>query len=120
MIQVVLQDVAEFWKTLLTVKTYVTEINKKERKFGTISFTTNFKVQISPLMENITKEMRFRQRLCEYAIKHGVTCAARRYHTNRQFVYRQLKNTTEMLGAYRLNQEDPIIALMLTPKMNLP
>lgn len=71
-------------------------------------------------MENITKEMRFRQRLCEYAIKHGVTCAARRYHTNIQFVYRQLKNTTEMLGAYRLNQEDPIIALMLTPKMNLP
>ena len=35
--------------------------------------------------------MRFRQRLCEYAIKYGVTQAARRYHTNRQFVYRQLK-----------------------------
>ena len=35
--------------------------------------------------------MRFRQHLCEYAIKYGVTRAARRYHTNRQFVYRQLK-----------------------------
>lgn len=42
-------------------------------------------------MKSITEEMRFRQRLCEYAIKHGVTKAARRYHTNRQFVYRQLK-----------------------------
>ena len=42
-------------------------------------------------MKSITEEMRFRQRLCEYAKKHGVTKAARRYHTNRQFVYRQLK-----------------------------
>lgn len=42
-------------------------------------------------MASITEEMRFRQRLCEYAIKYGVTKAARKYHTNRQFVYRQLK-----------------------------
>ena len=42
-------------------------------------------------MKIITEEMRFRQRLCEYAIKYGVTRAARRYQTNRQFVYRQLK-----------------------------
>lgn len=35
--------------------------------------------------------MRFRQRLCEYALKYGVTKAARKYQTNRQFVYRQLK-----------------------------
>ena len=41
-------------------------------------------------MSIITEEMRYRQRLCEYAIKYGVTKAARRYHTNRQFVYRQL------------------------------
>ena len=47
-------------------------------------------------MKSITEEMRFRQRLCEYAIKNGVTQAARRYHTNRQFVYRQLKNMMEM------------------------
>lgn len=38
----------------------------------------------------ITEEMRFRQRLCECALKNGVTKAAKRYHTNRQFVYRQL------------------------------
>ena len=42
-------------------------------------------------MKSITEEMRFRQRLCEYALKHGVTKAARRYQTNRQFVYRQLE-----------------------------
>ena len=42
-------------------------------------------------MKSITEEMRFRQRLCEYALKHGVTKAARRYHTYRQFVYRQLE-----------------------------
>lgn len=42
-------------------------------------------------MTIITEEMRFRKRLCDYALKYGVTKAARRYHTNRQFVYRQLK-----------------------------
>lgn len=41
-------------------------------------------------MKSITEEMRYRQRLCEYVKKYGVTKAARRYHTNRQFVYRQL------------------------------
>lgn len=41
-------------------------------------------------MNSITEEMRFRQRVCEYSLKHGVTRAARRYHLNRQFVYRQL------------------------------
>lgn len=41
-------------------------------------------------MKNITEEMRFRQHLCEYALKNGVTRAAGRY-TNRQFVYRQFK-----------------------------
>ncbi len=35
--------------------------------------------------------MRFRQRVCEYALKYGVTKAARRYHSYRQFVYRQLE-----------------------------
>ncbi len=42
-------------------------------------------------MSIITEEMRYRKRLCEYALKHGVTRAARQYKTNRQFVYRQLK-----------------------------
>lgn len=42
-------------------------------------------------MSIITEEMRYRKRLCEYAKKNGVTKAARRYHTNRKFVYRQLE-----------------------------
>lgn len=41
-------------------------------------------------MKIITEEMKYRKRLCEYAINYGVTRAARRYHTNRMFVYRQL------------------------------
>lgn len=39
----------------------------------------------------ITEETLFRQRLCEYAKKKGVIKAARKYQTNRMFVYRQLK-----------------------------
>ena len=39
----------------------------------------------------ITEEMRFRQRLCEYALKKGAMKAARKYQVNRMFVYRQLK-----------------------------
>ncbi len=42
-------------------------------------------------MSIITEEMRHRRRLCEYALKHGVTQATRKYQTNRQFVHRQLK-----------------------------
>lgn len=32
----------------------------------------------------ITEEMRYRERLCLYALKHGVTRAARRYRTNQE------------------------------------
>jgi Transposase and inactivated derivatives, IS30 family len=42
-------------------------------------------------MKIITEEMIYRKKMCEYAIKNGVTKAARRYQTNRKFVYRQLK-----------------------------
>jgi len=39
----------------------------------------------------ITQDMRFRQSVCLWALKHGVTSAAIRYHTNRQYVYRWLR-----------------------------
>lgn len=39
----------------------------------------------------ITEEMGLREKVCKYAEKHGVTKAARKYHTNRQFVYRQME-----------------------------
>lgn len=58
-------------------------------------------------MKIITEEMRFRQRLCEYAIKHGVTRAARRYHTNRQFVYRQLKKYDGNIRSLALKSRRP-------------
>lgn len=70
-------------------------------------------------MKSITEEMRFRQRLCEYAIRYGVTRAARRYQTNRQFVYRQFKNMTEMSVVLHLNQEDRTTIQMLIVRKNL-
>ena len=39
----------------------------------------------------ITQDMRFRQSVVSWAMKHSVTSAAIRYKTNRQFVYRWLK-----------------------------
>ena len=39
-------------------------------------------------MNTITQDMKFRQTLIEYSLKYGVTKAAIRYKTNRQYVYR--------------------------------
>ncbi|MDD5986264.1 MAG: transposase, partial [Eubacteriales bacterium] len=58
-------------------------------------------------MKSITEEMRYRQRLCEYALKYGVTKAARRYHTNRQFVYRQLKKYDGSVRSLALQSRRP-------------
>ena len=37
-------------------------------------------------MTTITQDMRFRLSLIHYAGKHGVTKAARKYKTNRQYI----------------------------------
>ena len=42
-------------------------------------------------MNKITQTMLFRQSLIKYSSKHGVTKAAIKYNTNRQYVYRWLK-----------------------------
>ena len=42
-------------------------------------------------MNKITQTMRYRQSLILYAKKHGVTKAAIRYRTNRQYIYRWMK-----------------------------
>lgn len=42
-------------------------------------------------MNKITQTMLYRQSLISYAAKHGVTKAAIRYHTNRQYIYRWRK-----------------------------
>jgi hypothetical protein len=39
-------------------------------------------------MASITQDMKFRQSLINYSFKHGVTKAAIKYHTNRQYIYR--------------------------------
>ena len=41
-----------------------------------------------PLMASITQDMRFRLSLIKYSDKHGVTAAAVKYKTNRQYIYR--------------------------------
>jgi len=55
----------------------------------------------------ITEEMKYRQRLCEYALKNGVTKAARRYHTYRQFVYRQLEKYDGTVQSLALKSRKP-------------
>ena len=55
----------------------------------------------------ITEEMRYRQKVCEYALKHGVTKAARRYQTYRQFVYRQLERYDGTARSLALHSRKP-------------
>ncbi len=45
--------------------------------------------------------------MCEYAIKNGVTRAARRYHTNRKFVYRQLEKYDGTVRSMALKTRRP-------------
>lgn len=66
---------------------------------------TNRKVETP--MTIITEDMRFRKRLCEFALKYGVTLAARRYKTNRMFVYRQLARFDGTLESLRLKSTRP-------------
>ena len=54
------------------------ELPRQNRKAGVTPFAMN----------KITQEMRFRQAVIEYSLKYGVTKAAIRYKTNRQYIYR--------------------------------
>lgn len=42
-------------------------------------------------MNSVTQDMLYRQSLVRYALRHGVTKAAIKYRTNRQFIYRWMK-----------------------------
>ena len=56
----------------------------------------------------ITEELRFRKRVCEYAIKHGNNAeAARRYHTSRQQVQRWVKRFDGTIDSLRLYSRKP-------------
>ena len=59
-------------------------------------------------MNTITQDMRFKQAVIEYSLKHGVTKAAIRYKTSRQNIYRWRKKydgTVRSLadGSHRLH-----------------
>ena len=58
-------------------------------------------------MKIITEEMKYRKRMCEYALKNGVTKAARKYHTNRKFVYRQLEKYDGTVKSLALKSRRP-------------
>lgn len=58
-------------------------------------------------MKIITEEMNFRKKMCEYAKKHGVTRASRKYHTNRKFVYRQLEKYDGTVRSLALKSRKP-------------
>ena len=57
------------------------ELSRQNRKAGATLFAMN----------KITQTMRYRQSLIHYAKKYGITKAAIRYKTNRQYIYRWLK-----------------------------
>lgn len=59
-------------------------------------------------MNIITEEMKYRKRLCEYALNYGVTKAARKYHTNRMFVYRQLTKYDGNVRSLALKSRKPL------------
>lgn len=72
----------------------MTKINKKERDSVIMLITTKTNItEETPFMKSIvTEEMRFRKKVCEYAIKYkNNAAAARRYHTSRQQVSRWIK-----------------------------
>ena len=58
-------------------------------------------------MKIITEEMRFRKRLCEFAFKIWCNKGSKRYHTNRQFVYRQLEKYDGTLRSLALQSRRP-------------
>lgn len=73
-----------------------------------MSLTKNSLHRKEPLLSKIiTEEMRYRQKVCEYALKYGVTKAARRYHIYRQFVYRQLERDDGTAGSLSFRSRRP-------------
>ena len=58
-------------------------------------------------MSKISQKERYRQSLIKYAIKYGVTRAAARYATNRQYVYRWMKRYDGSLESLRDKSRRP-------------
>ena len=60
-------------------------------------------------MNSVTQDMRFRQSLLKYSQKYGVTKAAIKYKTNRQYIYRWLKRYDGTLESLREKSRRPWI-----------
>ena len=58
-------------------------------------------------MASVTQDMRYRLSLMLYAKKHGVTQAAIRYRTNRQYIYRWLRRYDGSLESLRERSRRP-------------
>lgn len=58
-------------------------------------------------MTSITQDMRYRLSLLQYAQKYGVTKAARKYKTNRQYIYRWRKRFDGSLESLREQSRRP-------------
>ena len=59
-------------------------------------------------MTTITQDMRFRLSLIKYAEKHGVTRAAVKYKTNRQYIYRWKRRYDGSLESLRDRSRKPL------------
>jgi len=58
-------------------------------------------------MNSITQDMRYRLALIEYSLKHGVTKAAIKYRTNRQYIYRWRKRYDGTIESLRDRSRRP-------------
>ena len=58
-------------------------------------------------MNSVTQDMRFRQSLLKYSQKYGVTKAAIKYKTNRQYIYRWLRKYDGTIESLREKSRRP-------------
>jgi transposase InsO family protein len=58
-------------------------------------------------MASITQDMKYRLSLIKFAQKHGVSVAARRYRTNRQYIYRWLRRYDGTIESLREHSRRP-------------
>ena len=58
-------------------------------------------------MNSVTQDMKFRQSLLKYSQKYGVTKAAVKYKTNRQYIYRWLRKYDGTIESLREKSRRP-------------
>ena len=74
---------------LTVFKRYVTQVNKKRKPICVMLYLPKQTTHKGGfLMKSITQDIRYYQAILSYADKHGVTKAAIKYRTYRQFICR--------------------------------